>query len=89
MKHRKRVYLFGLFGTLLQEGFGQWACRVRWLGLVGVCVSSCVFLLSVSCVFGNDVSNCPGCFAKNQACSFVFLATFGVYAVQFYIQQRV
>lgn len=80
MKHGKRVYLFGLFGTLLQEVFGQWAWWVLWLGLVGVCVSSCVFLLSVSCVFGNDVSDCPRYFGKNHACSFVFLAPFAVYA---------
>lgn len=66
------------------------------MGMVGalagvgwVCVSSCVFLLSVSCVFGNYVSDCPQYFGKNHACSFVFLVTFGVYAVQFYIQQRV
>ena len=47
MKHRKRVYLFGLFGTLLQEVFGQWAWWVLWLGLVEF-VS---LLVSFSCQF--------------------------------------
>lgn len=47
MKHGKRVYLFGLFGTLLQEVFGQWAWWVLWLGLVEF-VS---LLVSFSCQF--------------------------------------
>ena len=65
--------------------FGQWACWVVWLGLVEF-VS---LLVSFSCQFRvySELMcrTVQGTLQRIRA----FFAPFGVYAVQFYIQQRV